>query len=309
MPKLSVHLITYNNQDHIRETLDSIINQATDIDYEIVIGDDNSTDSTWEIITKYQKDHQALINAKRNKKQLGILLNFKETLDRCKGNYVFAIAGDDYLIDDHALEKMVEVFNANPEIGFLDSGYNNFNEKTAKTKTFVNRDLMTTSKENYLKRLKLGHITPIGICFNRDLLYTHVDFNHYIKEDITIDDYPILVDLAMNSDFARIAKPLVAYRSHESSYSHSRSFNDQFFMKMQMKKLFDHFSKKYEFEKRLIEEYESQHYKDLLFLAGYFENKELGEKSFRKLKNKAIRNYIHYYASKYKIFRKAISII
>jgi len=309
MPVLSVHLITYNNKDHLGETLDSIINQETDLDYEIVIGDDHSSDGTWEIITSYNNKYPDLINATRNAKQLGILLNFKETLDRCKGDYVFAIAGDDYLIDYHALAKMDEVFKTNPEIGFLDSGYNNFNEKTGKTKTFVNQDLMTTSKANYLKRLKLGQITPIGICFKRQLLYNHVNFDHYIKENITIDDYPILVDLAMNSDFERIAEPLMVYRSHEKSYSHSRSFDDQYFLKIQMKELFDFFSKKYGFEKRLIEEYERQHYKELLFLAGYFENKDLGEQMIGKMKNKTLRDYIHYYASKNTFFRKLINIV
>ena len=95
MVLLSVHLITFNNEKYIEETLQSIIKQKVDFNYEIVVGDDCSTDGTLEIINNYAAKYPNLFKVLKNEKQLGILENFKSTLDRCDGIYIFDIAGDD----------------------------------------------------------------------------------------------------------------------------------------------------------------------------------------------------------------------
>ena len=128
MIDLSIHLITYNNEKHIEDTLQSILKQNVDFEYEIVVGDDCSTDDSLKIINQYSEKHPSLFNVKKNETQLGILKNFKTTLDRCKGAYVFDIAGDDMLKTNDALQKMVNILNKNTNLGFVDSGFDNFNE-------------------------------------------------------------------------------------------------------------------------------------------------------------------------------------
>jgi glycosyltransferase involved in cell wall biosynthesis len=129
MVELSVHLITYNNEKHIEETLQSILKQKVDFNYEIVVGDDCSIDNTLDIIIKYQLAYPNLFNIKKNEKQLGILGNFKATLDRCNGLYVFDIAGDDLLKHENTLQKMVDVLKGNNNLGFVDSGVDLIDEK------------------------------------------------------------------------------------------------------------------------------------------------------------------------------------
>ena len=53
MIKLSVHILTYNSEAFISKCLSSIIEQQTNFSYEIVIGDDASTDKTVKIINSY----------------------------------------------------------------------------------------------------------------------------------------------------------------------------------------------------------------------------------------------------------------
>ena len=53
MVKLSVHILTYNSEAFISRCLSSIIEQQTNFPYEIVIGDDASTDKTVDIINSY----------------------------------------------------------------------------------------------------------------------------------------------------------------------------------------------------------------------------------------------------------------
>lgn len=307
MIELSVHLITYNNESHIADTIESVLKQKTDFTYEIVVGDDCSTDKTFEILNTYAKTYPHLFNLKRNEKQLGILQNFKTTLDRCKGTYIFDIAGDDFLKKDYSLQKMVEVLKNDPSLGFVDSGFDTLYETRNKQVDFSNKKDIETSKKNYKNLLFLGKLNPIGLCFKKQFLYKYVDFDTYINMKVTIDDYPILVDLVMNSNFERIPESLHVYRSHDQSYSHKKDFNNHLFLKQQMNRLFEYFSNKYNYPKEIVITYHKNYYKELLFLAGYFENKEIGMESFKNIKTKSVKDYIHYFASQSTMFRKLIS--
>lgn len=309
MIELSVHLLTYNSAKYIEDTLLSILKQKVDFNYEIVVGDDCSTDNTLEIIKQYSAKHPKLFKVKKNASQLGIIRNFKATLDRCLGNYVFDIAGDDLLKSEYALQKMVNVLKSNDNLGFIDSGSDKLYVKNNEVHPFFNQDTLNLSKEAYLNKLLLGEASSIGVCFNKKHLYNFVDFDYYINNGITIEDYPIIVDLAMNTDFEIIKESLNIYRVHEESYSQKRSFESHYCLKQQMRQLFDLYTKKYNFNAELIDTFNTHYYKELLFLTGYFEKKQLGKDTYKMIPNKSIKDYIHFFASQNTLFRKLVSII
>ncbi len=309
MVEFSIHLITYNNEKHIEETLQSILKQKVDFDYEIVVGDDCSTDKTLTIIKQYETRYPKLFKIQKNESQLGILKNFKATLDRCVGKYIFDIAGDDLLKTEDAMQKMVDVFRNNNTLGFIDCGFDSLNDIKNTTTIFKNKKAINSSNYDYKRAIMLGQIAPIGICYNKDSLYKYVDFDSYIKKNITIEDYPILIDLIMNTDFHRINESLHIYRVHDESFSHKRDFEKNRFSSLQMKKLFDYFCDKYKFKNDIIEEFNLNHLKQLLFFAGFYEKKAFGNEIYSKIKSKSIKDYIHYWASQYPLFRKLISII
>ena len=66
MPLLSVHLITYNNEKHIEETIQSILKQKVDFEYEIVVGDDCSTDDTLDIIRNLSELNPGVFKIHKN---------------------------------------------------------------------------------------------------------------------------------------------------------------------------------------------------------------------------------------------------
>ncbi|MFD0836872.1 glycosyltransferase family 2 protein [Mariniflexile aquimaris] len=309
MTLLSVHLITYNNEQHIEDTLKSILKQIVDFNYEIVVGDDCSTDNTLKIINKYAALHPNLFKVHKNAKQQGILKNFKATLDRCHGTFIFDIAGDDMLKSDYALQKMVNVLNNDTSLGFVDSGFDSYYDNTKKTIFFKNKSILNSSKESYKEALLLGKIAPIGHCYRREYLIKFVDFDTYLSMKITIEDYPILVDLSMHTNFETIKESLHIYRVHNESYSHKKCFKNHFFLKNQMKNLFEYFNKKYQYNDDIVETFNTDYNKELLFLAGYFEEKDVGKNAYKKIKSKNIKDYIHYFASQNTFFRKLISFL
>ncbi len=115
---VSCHIITYNQKDFIRQCLDGVLMQNTNFTYEIIIGDDLSTDGTREILIDYAKKYPDKICLNlRNKRGEGVpgKQNFLTTLYLCKGKYISLCDGDDYWTDPHKLQKQVDFLEANDD--------------------------------------------------------------------------------------------------------------------------------------------------------------------------------------------------
>lgn len=94
IPKISILMITYNQEKVVRRALDSLIAQK-DYLYEICINDDCSTDNTFRILLEYEKKYSRLIKPIRNNQNLGIFQNIEATWKRPTGEIIYRLAGDD----------------------------------------------------------------------------------------------------------------------------------------------------------------------------------------------------------------------
>lgn len=72
---VTVNMLTYNHRKFIVRALDSILSQRVNFRFEIVIGDDASTDGTQEIIRKYAKKYPDIIHAVLHTENVGISKN------------------------------------------------------------------------------------------------------------------------------------------------------------------------------------------------------------------------------------------
>ncbi len=115
-PLLSVLFITYNHERFLRQALDSVLMQETDFDYEIVVGEDCSTDSTREILKEYRERFPDIIRLLFREKNLGRpTLNVYLTAIQCRGKYIATLEGDDFWTDKHKLQKAVDHLERDPE--------------------------------------------------------------------------------------------------------------------------------------------------------------------------------------------------
>ena len=117
MIKVSVIVHTYNHENFIRQTLDSILNQQVNFEYEVIVGDDASPDSTPQIIKEYQQKFPEIIKPMLHPKNLGGFgkNNTLATLSVCKGQYIAAMDGDDYWTNPLKLQKQVDFLDKNPD--------------------------------------------------------------------------------------------------------------------------------------------------------------------------------------------------
>lgn len=110
-PKISVIVITYNQEDVISRAVNSVMIQKEYL-HELIICDDCSKDFTWEIILNHVKAFPSQIRAFRNEKNLGIFGNIKSTWSRPTGNIIIYLAGDDVLCDG-LLKAVVDLIRKN----------------------------------------------------------------------------------------------------------------------------------------------------------------------------------------------------
>tara|TARA_R110002124_G_scaffold287089_1_gene470317 strand:+ start:93507 stop:94388 length:882 start_codon:yes stop_codon:yes gene_type:complete len=108
-------MLTYNQEEFIARTIESILIQQTNFRFQLVIGEDASTDKTLQICLKYQKENPEKIKVLPAKKNMGLIANFMRTLKECNGTYIAICDGDDYWTDSLKLQKQVDFLRENPD--------------------------------------------------------------------------------------------------------------------------------------------------------------------------------------------------
>jgi len=145
-PVVSVCIITYNQERFIGQGIEGVLMQECNFPFELVIGEDFSTDSTRQICEEYAKKYHNIIRLLPSEKNLGGMVNFVRTLQACNGKYIAICEGDDYWIDPHKLDKQVK---------FLEQNINC-------TACFTNAEILNeieNSKGLYLNGLHDGYIS------------------------------------------------------------------------------------------------------------------------------------------------------
>ena len=111
--KVSVAFITYNHEPFVAQALESALMQEG-VEFEIVVGEDRSTDRTREIVAGYAERHPGRVRMLPTPCNLGMHRNLERTLGACGGEYVALLDGDDYWTAPDKLRKQVERLDGHP---------------------------------------------------------------------------------------------------------------------------------------------------------------------------------------------------
>lgn len=234
--KISVGVITYNQETTIRQTLDSILAQEGDFDLEIVIGEDCSTDATHAICEEYVRtvkseelrtESQELKSKREvillpNTHNLGIMANFARVMKACTGDYVGICAGDDYWCDERKLQKQLDYFKAHEDVGVVStSGYKLLVQKNelvpnaiAPMHPIEDGDI----KKFYFSKDYRGGVyaMPLSLLIKRELMQ-YVDFDEFVRRGFPVEDYPMQAILAQHTKWGHINDLCVVYRVYKES--------------------------------------------------------------------------------------------
>lgn len=111
--KVSVCVISYNQENYIAQCLQSLVDQVTNFDFEIIIGDDCSSDKTRDIIRDFSIKHSNIVE-NFHQENIGTVKNILSTYKLAKGKYICHLDGDDYALPGK-LQSQFDVLEANPD--------------------------------------------------------------------------------------------------------------------------------------------------------------------------------------------------
>ena len=117
-PKLSVCVVTYNQENYIRQCLQSLVDQVVDFRFEIIVGDDKSTDGTSKIVKEFSDNYPDLVFPIFHSENVGAVKNFVDVHDATSGDYIAHVDGDDFALPGK-LQSQVDFLDRNPECSLV----------------------------------------------------------------------------------------------------------------------------------------------------------------------------------------------
>jgi glycosyltransferase involved in cell wall biosynthesis len=216
-PLVSAVIITYNQEQYIEQTIECALAQQVDFDYEIVIGEDCSTDNTREICMHYQQKYPGKIRVITSESNVGLMDNFYRTVDAAKGKYFAVCGGDDYWHDPGKLQKQVRILEQRPEYGMVHSDENVFYDDTRTLLESMNRKCgvyYNNDSDNALGLLFSGEyeIFASSALYRTSIFREHFDLNELKNNNVLIEDMPLFVHVAAHSKIFYLPESLVTRR-------------------------------------------------------------------------------------------------
>ncbi len=242
---LSISIITasYNYENYIKETIESVIAQ-TYKNWELIIVDDGSTDNSVSVIKSYcKKDDRIKLYTHENNINKGLKDTLLLGLEKAKNDFVVFLESDDTITPDY-LEKKVKIIKENPNVKFIINDVNlmgEVEEKNRLNKHFKITDRILKSAEQPLdlscEMYKLNYIVSFSVVMCDKNIFTNLDFDTPIKPLL---DYYLWCQILRNYKVYYINEKLTNWRLHKNSY-----ISDMKNISVKQNILFD--IKKYEF--------------------------------------------------------------
>ncbi len=217
MTSVSVAICTYNGEKHLKEQIESILNQTLPAN-EIVICDDCSTDTTREILTQYALQYPHLITVVYNSENLGYVKNFEKALSLCTKDIIFLCDQDDIWMEDK-IERIINHYLDKPETDIICHNVLLFGEAVSKKMTYWELEgfdpgKYITNKDLLRKLIFEGNVFPgMSMSVKKTFLEKNLPLKK-INPQI-IHDYELLL-LALNKETFEINHQVLSkYRIHK----------------------------------------------------------------------------------------------
>ena len=204
--KISACIITFNHENFIRECLDGAINQNVNFEYDIVIGEDNSSDRTRQICIEYTEKYPNLIKFFPREKNLGMIRNWIETIQNCQGKYIALCEGDDYWTDPLKLQKQVDFLEKNKDIVICGHGARILD-------TIRNTEFLEVNRERYIyfeDMIKKNWFFTSSVVFRNIIKKFPINF-HKLPQG----DWPLYLLLLEKGAGYFMNENMSVYRCHE----------------------------------------------------------------------------------------------
>lgn len=208
-PLVSVIMPVYNAQHYIKQAMESTLNQ-TYPEFEFIIVDDASTDSTSKILKSFKRKDQR-ITLITNKANLGVTKSLNEAVAKASGKYIIRMDGDDWSYPDR-FKLQVELMKNNPEV-VVSGCYVEICDSKLKTKYIRKYHLNDTAIRKHIFRYSpFAHPATIW----KTSALKKERYNEILT---TCQDYELYFRVGKIGKFMNLDRCLLKLRLHDRSVS------------------------------------------------------------------------------------------
>jgi RimJ/RimL family protein N-acetyltransferase/glycosyltransferase involved in cell wall biosynthesis len=207
LPRVSVFCMVYNHEKFLSQCLDGFLMQKCNFDFEIVVGEDCSTDKSREILLNYANKYPGKFKLILHDKNVGAIENQRIVFENCTGKYIAMCEGDDYWTDPLKLQKQVDFLGNNPDFSFVCGDAKTYDQNSGEYQLNLPTDSKIITKENFCYPYLIKTCT---ILFDSNIIKS-IPFKRFnFFKDITLFSFLLKTG---NGYYEPI--PLGVYRIHE----------------------------------------------------------------------------------------------
>jgi glycosyltransferase involved in cell wall biosynthesis len=212
-PRVSVIITSYNQEQYLRQAIDSVINQTVKPD-EIIIADDYSTkDNSVGLIRDYASRYRGWIHGLFQDENVGIPKNRNSALQRATCDLVAILDGDDRFLPRN-IETQLAALATHPEAG---CSYSNRYSINGRGERIQIRDTAPMPSGDLLVQIAMGRSGILRSMLGR---YDLIKAAGFLDRRFPLHDgFVLTLRLAKLTRFVYIAEPLVEKREHEGGVS------------------------------------------------------------------------------------------
>lgn len=256
---VSVSMITYNHEKFIVEAIEGVVSQKTTFPFELVIGEDLSTDNTRAICIEYQKKYPDIIRLRLNDPNQGMMLNWINNIESGQGKYIALCDGDDYWTDPYKLQKQVDFMEANPDFAMCSHKVHTLMCGVLDENIEMERDVLTT--EDLIKK-DWGLLTA-SIFFRKDAHKTP-DWYYTVKNG----DFALQLIVSLSGKIKFLPEYMAVYRQHLGGMSSTLKPLNQTAWMVYLLHEFDKYTHR-GFRKAIIERIKRMYKVQIYYAKGY----------------------------------------
>jgi glycosyltransferase involved in cell wall biosynthesis len=261
----------YNQEKYVRQTMDCILAQQCSYPFEIVIGDDASTDNTRAILEEYRQKHPDIIRLLPKSPNKGVLRNYADVVKACTGKYIAFCHCDDYWHDPFKLQKQVDFLENNPGYGLVHTDADFYLENTGSTLYAYHGKVHPHMPEGEvfesLLQGKFSIVTPTAL-YSKEAMDKYVDFAEFERAGFLYEDLPTWLELSKHVKFKFLKDSTSTYRVIDNSHSHPKNGDRKLFLLQGHYNMKMHFIKKYGVADEVRKSFEIK-YHDTRFMLAY----------------------------------------
>lgn len=218
-PLVSICVTTYNHSQYIAECLDSILRQKVSFEYEIVIGEDCSSDDTLVQCESYALKYSNIVLLK-GEHNIGLKENYKRTVHNCRGKYIAFLDGDDYWTDEYKLQKQVDILENDPSVGLCFT-FSSRVDMFSSNESRYPGEAFTLSLEQFIRRNPAENCTTMAPL---DIIIQYYREVQPEKQNWKTEDLPMWIWVAAHYHTYCIHEITAVHRIVRESASHPVSY-------------------------------------------------------------------------------------